>query len=338
MFLEMAKNDCAQFSVPNLTGEQTAEFLRKMLLIRVTELKIEELYHLDEMKTPVHLSLGEEAVSAGVCMHLRTEDAVFSNHRSHAHYLAKGGNLGAMIAELYCRETGCSSGRGGSMHLVAKEVGHWGSSAIVAGATPHAVGAALAFQMQKKDSIAVVFLGDGACQQGVFYESMGWAALKKVPVVFVIENNFYSVNSHLSVREANEYLYKRARAFDIPSCRVDGMNPLDVYASAAQAVSHARSGKGPFVLEYVVQRWRMHVGPGDASAQLYRMPEEFTKGYRRDPIEEFIAHVLKEGLLDSSRVQEIRTRVDRDVGEAFVFAQNSPLPDARDLTKYLFVE
>lgn len=334
----MTQAECTQFPVPVLTPQSAAEFLSRMLLIRQTELKIEELYPLNEMKTPVHLSLGQEAVSSGVCMHLSREDAVFSNHRSHGHYLAKGGSLKELIAELYCRETGCSKGRGGSMHVIAKDVGHWGSSSIVAGATPHAVGAALAFQMQKKDAVAVSFLGDGACEQGVFFESMNWAALKKVPVLFVIENNFYAVNSHISVREANEFLYKRARAFDIPSQRVDGMNPLDVYASADAALKHVRSGKGPFVLEYVLQRWRMHVGPGDPNAALYRASEELEDGYRRDPIQEFIEHVLREGILNEKDIAQTKTRIDDEVEEAFVFAQNSPLPDGKDLVKFLFVE
>ncbi len=334
----MTNIDCTQFAVPELTSKKAAEFLSKMLLIRQTELKIEELYHFEEMKTPVHLNLGQEAVSAGVCMHLNREDAIFSNHRSHGHYLAKGGSLKELIAELYCRETGCSKGRGGSMHLIAKDVGHWGSSSIVAGATPHAVGAALAFQMQKKAATAVSFLGDGACEQGVFFESMNWAALKKVPVLFVIENNFYSVHSHISVREANEFLYQRARAFDIPSQRVDGMNPLDVYASADAALKYVRSGRGPFVLEYVLQRWRMHVGPGDPNAALYRASEELDEGYRRDPIKEFIEHVLQTGILKDEDIAQIRSRIDSEVEEAFTFAQNSPLPDGKDLAKFLFVE
>ncbi len=334
----MTNKDCVPFPNPELTAAAAAEFLMKMLLIRRAELKVEELYHLEQMKTPVHLSLGQEAVSAGVCMHLNRDDVIFSNHRSHGHYLAKGGSLKELIAELYCRETGCSKGRGGSMHVIAKDAGHWGSSSIVAGATPHAVGAALAFRMQKKNAVSVCFLGDGACEQGVFFESMNWAALKKVPVVFVIENNFYSVSSHISVREANEFLYKRARAFDIPSFRADGMNPLDVYASAAEAVEHARSGKGPFVVEYVLQRWRMHVGPGDPNAALYRAPEELQNGYQRDPIKEFVEHVLKTGILKEQEISQISSRVDGEVEEAFAFAQNSPLPDGKDLAKFLFVE
>jgi len=334
----MTHTECTQFPVPELTSAKAAEFLWKMLLIRQTELKIEELYHFDEMKTPVHLNLGQEAVAAGVCMHLSREDAIFSNHRSHGHYLAKGGSLKELIAELYCRETGCSKGRGGSMHVIAKDVGHWGSSSIVAGSTPHAVGAALAFQMQKKAAVAVSFLGDGACEQGIFFESMNWAALKKVPVLFVIENNFYAVNSHISVREANEFLYKRARAFDIQSQRVDGMNPLDVYASADAALKHVRSGRGPFVLEYVLQRWRMHVGPGDPNAALYREPEELEDGYRRDPVKEFIEHAVRVGLLKEKNIAQIRAQVDAEVADAFAFAQHSPLPDGKDLAKFLFVE
>ena len=162
-----------------IDSEKLLELYYSLSIVRKVELKIEELYHLDEMKTPVHLCLGQEAVSAGVCANLRKEDYVFSNHRSHGHYLAKGGNLKSMIAEFYCKETGCSKGRGGSMHIIDTSVGHHGSSSIVGGSIPHAVGAALAFKMQKKDLVAVSFFGDAASEEGVFFESMNLAKLKK---------------------------------------------------------------------------------------------------------------------------------------------------------------
>ena len=161
--------------------------------IRKVQLKIEELYHQDEMKTPVHLYIGQEAIAAGVCANLKKTDYVFSNHRGHGHYIAKGGDLKAMIAELYCKETGCSRGRGGSMHLVDVKVGLLGSSAIVGGGIPVAVGAALSSSLKKDNRVSVVFFGDGASEEGVLYESMNFAALKKLPVVFICENNFYSV-------------------------------------------------------------------------------------------------------------------------------------------------
>lgn len=305
--------------------------------IRKVELRIEELYPQDEMKTPVHLSLGEEAAAAGVCVHLKKEDFIFSNHRSHAHYLAKGGDLKAMIAELYGRATGCSRGRGGSMHLIDVSVGHLGSSAIVGGSIPHAVGAALAAVMQNKDSLAVSYFGDAASEQGVFFESMNWAALRKLPVVFICENNYYSVCSHISARQANEEIAMRSRAFDIPSARVDGMDVLDVYARAREAIDYARSGKGPYFLEILVQRWRGHAGGGDPTGAQYRRPEELEETYQRDPLKDFEQSLLAEKIVDEKTLQGINQQIDKAVTEAFRFAQESPLPDKSELEKYLFV-
>lgn len=322
----------------SINPAQAVALYQTMSLIRRVELKIEELYPQDQMKTPVHLSLGQEAVAAGVCACLTKEDLVFSNHRSHAHYLAKGGNLPALIAELYCRGTGCSRARGGSMHLIDKTVGHLGSSSIVAGSIAHAVGAALAFEMQHRDLVAVSFFGDAAAEQGVFFESMNWAVLKKLPVIFVCENNYYSVSSHIRVRQANDCIAMRARAFDMPSYRIDGMNVVDVFGAAQAAVARARKGEGPCLLECVVQRWRAHAGAGDPKAKEYRDPQELAPGYQRDPIQEFKEGAAKKELLGTGQIEEIDRTIDRQIEEAFVAAQKAPLPDASELEKYLFVD
>ncbi len=327
---------CQHFENFQLSRDQAVALYRTMCLIRRTELVIEEEYPSDEMKTPIHLSLGQEAVAAGVCIGLLNDDMIFSNHRSHAHYLAKGGDLNAMMAELYGRSTGCARGRGGSMHLIDTRVGHFGSSAIVAGGVPHAAGAALAMKLQGKRTVAVAFLGDGACQQGVFYESLSWAALKKVPVIFVIENNFYSVCSPLSVREPNEAFAERAGVFGIPSCRVDGMNVIDVFASAREAIDQARDGRGPFLLEYRVQRWRGHAGSGDPNAAQYRSAEELAEGYRRDPVEEFKAGIG--GIVDAEVLREIEAAVEERVRQAVAFAKESPVADGSDVGRHVFCD
>ncbi len=318
--------------------EKLIEMYASLVRIRKIELKIEELYHEDEMKTPVHLSLGQEAAAVGVCAHLNRDDYVFSNHRSHAHYLAKGGDVKAMIAELYNKETGCAKGRGGSMHLIDTSIGHLGSSSIVGGSIPHAVGAAYAAVMQKTNRVAVSFFGDAASEQGVFYESMSWAALKKLPVVFVCENNSYSVCSHISARQANNNISMRSRAFDIPSQRVDGMDLLEVYAKAGEAIAHARGGSGPYLLECVVQRWRGHAGAGDPGAEKYRMPEDLDESKRRDPVQEFKDWMLKEGTAGENELTVIEQDLDREVDSAFRYAQESPLPKKEELEKYLFAE
>jgi len=320
----------------NISKEKIVEMYSSLLLIRKVELKIEEHYHEDEMKTPVHLALGAEASSVGICSNLRKEDYIFSNHRSHGHYLAKGGNLKSMIAEFYCKETGCAKGRGGSMHLIDKSVGHLGSSAIVGGGIPHAVGAAFASKMQGKDLVAVTFFGDAASEEGVFFESMSLASLKKLPVVFVCENNFYSVCSHLSQRQVNGDIYKRAKAFDIPSFQVDGMNVLDVYQKAQEAVDYARGGNGPFLIENRVQRWRGHAGSGDPGAEKYRRPEDLDKKNFRDPIEEFENYINEHQILSQEEQQKMRIDVDGEIKEAFEYAKESPLPDIAELEKYLY--
>jgi len=304
--------------------------------IRKVSLAIEQKYPQDEMKTPVHLSLGQEAVAVGVCAHLNKDDIIFSNHRSHAHYLAKGGDLKAMIAELYGRETGCSRGRGGSMHLIDTSIGHWGSSAIVGGSIPHAVGAAFAMKYRKAPQVAVSFMGDAATEQGVFYESMSWAKMRELPVVFICENNLYSVCSHISARQPKVDIVARARAFDLPSVRIDGMNVLEVHAKAGEAINHARQGHGPYFIECCVQRWRGHAGGGDPLREQYRRPEECEESYWRDPLKDFRHHLVSEKIADDKKLDDIDRKLGEEINRAFQYAQESPLPRKEDLEKYLY--
>src|SRR3990170_2618135 len=209
-----------------------------MVKIRKFEEKVAELLLAPkkEITTPCHLYIGQEAIATGVCSVLKKDDWVFSTHRSHGHFIAKGGSLKALMAELYCKKTGCSKGRGGSMHIASPDHGLLGSSAIVGGTIPIAVGAALAFSMQNKDAVSVAFFGDGAVSEGVFYESLNFASLKKSPVIFVCENNFYC--THLPVSEclADTNIYKKAEAFGIPGIRIDGNNVIEVYKTAKKAV------------------------------------------------------------------------------------------------------
>ncbi len=320
----------------NISREKILELYAFLLKIRKTEFKIEEHYHEDEMKTPVHLSLGQEAVAVGVCANLRKEDNIFSNHRSHAHYLAKGGDLKAMMAELYCKEAGCSKGRGGSMHLIDTSVGHLGCSAIVAGSIPHAVGAGFAYKMQKKDLVAVVFFGDAACEQGILYESMNLAKMMNLPVIFVCENNKYAVCSHISARQVDDNLYKRASAFNLPAKRIDGMDVLEVYSQSREVIERARRGKGPFFLECTVQRWRAHSGAGDPLREQYRKPEDMDESNKRDPVESLVNYILKHDIAVSSELDEIAAAIEREIEEAFEYAKQSPLPQDDELERYLY--
>lgn len=306
--------------------------------IRKVQLKIEELYHEDEMKTPVHLCIGQEAVSAGVCANLTKNDYVFSNHRGHGHYLAKGGDLKALIAELYCKEKGCSKGRGGSMHLVDTSVGLLGSSSIVSGGIPIAVGAALSSFIKNEKRVTVVFFGDGASEEGVLYESMNFAKLKNLPVVFICENNFYAVYTHISKREPNDDISMRAKAFDIPSYQVKGWDVIDVYLKSKEFIESARKGKGPFFLECKVYRWRDHAGAGDSLKLKYRKPDECEKWLKSCPLEYLEKILFKKKMLNEEKAEKINKRIDIEIEKAFEFAQKSKLPDKKELMKYLFSE
>ncbi len=320
----------------SLPKDRLKELYRLMLRIRMVELKIEELYPEDEMKTPIHLYIGQEAVAAGVCANLDKDDYVFSNHRSHGHYIAKGGDLKSMIAELYCKEGGCSKGRGGSMHLVDSSVGFMGSSSIVGGSIPIATGAALSSVLQGDNKVSVVFFGDAASEEGVLFESMNFAALKNLPVIYICENNFYSVCSHQSAREANCDISMRPKAFDIPSYQVDGSDVIEVYLKSKKAVEDARSGKGPSFLECRAYRWRAHAGAGDAQKEAYRKQDEWDKWMKKDPVKQFENALVKKGVIASKEIKEIRGKIDNDISEAFEFAKRSSLPDKKELEKYLF--
>jgi len=304
--------------------------------IRKVEIRIERLYHEDDMKTPVHLCIGQEAIAAGVCENLESDDYVFSNHRGHGHYIAKGGDLKAMIAELYCKETGCSRGRGGSMHLIDTSVGLLGSSSIVSGCIPLAVGAALGSVLKKDKRISVAFFGDAASEEGVLYESMNFAALKKLPVIFVCENNFYSVYSHQSARQVNTDIAIRSKIFNIPAYKVDGRDVIDAYKKSKEAIYAARSGRGPAFIECCAYRWRGHAGPGDSLRDQYRKLDEWEKWMKYCPVEDFKNVLVNEKILTEEKIEQINKNIDMEIDEAFDFAQKSPLPKKEELTKYLY--
>jgi len=322
----------------NLTRETLLSLYFQMLRIRKVELRIESLYPLDEMKTPIHLCIGQEAVAVGVCSALRKDDLISSNHRGHGHYLAKGGNLEAMIAELYCRETGCSKGRGGSMHLIDTSVGHMGSSSIVGGCIPIGVGLGLAIKMQKQDLVSVTFFGDGAADQGVLYESVNFAALKRLPVIFVYENNQYSVCSHVSARQAGEILFHGMSPELVQSFAVDGNSVLAVYEASREAAERARAGDGPSFIECKTYRVRGHAGSGPDTALGYRTAEEIAAWEGRCPVTQFRDKLLADRVITEEGIGEMEQKIEAEMDEAFRSAQESPLPKGEDLALYLFRE
>jgi len=295
---------------------------KEMLYLRMIEERIAEIYHpADEMKCPTHLYTGQEAVAVGTCNALVDGDVVCLYHRSHGWYLARGGDLKAMMAELFGKETGCSKGWGGSMHLVDVERGVMGSSSILGGTIPHAVGCALAFQIKGVENVAVAPCGDAAIEEGVFHESMNWASLKKLPVVFVCENNLYSTQSSLGVRQPPVEIYKRAVSYGMPGVRVDGNDALKVYKAALEAVSRARAGDGPTLIEAMTYRWREHVGPDYDYNLGYRSKQELEEWFDKCPVKRL------SNVVSDSEERLLVEEYSKEIDEAVDYARQSTFPN-----------
>lgn len=322
----------------NHSKDLQLELYREMLRIRMVQLRLESLYHLDEMKTPIHLCIGQEAIAVAVCANLGKDDYISSNHRGHGHYLAKGGNLHKLIAELHCRETGCAKGRGGSMHLVDTEVGHMGSSSIVGGGIPIGTGFAFACSMRKDNRVSAIFFGDGAADEGVLYESINFAILKRLPAIFIYENNQFSVCSRVSARQAGEIIFHATPPDLMHTRMVDGNSVLDVYEAAKEAVGIAREGRGPSFIECRTYRMRGHAGAGADAHLGYRASDEIDEWEKRCPLSRFENDLLGEGILTGSMIQEMKAEIDTEIDESFRFAGQSPLPEERDLHLHLFAE
>lgn len=319
--------------------ELPASLLRQMyvnmLRIRIFEERAGELVEAGEIRTPCHLYIGQEAIAVGVCTALNSDDYIWGAHRSHGHYLAKGGDLRAMMAELFGKVTGCSKGRGGSMHLVAQEVGLMGTVPLVAATIPLAVGSALASKLRGDQRVSVSFFGDGATEEGHFHESLNLAALYRLPVVFVCENNFYSSHMHLLERRPEDSIHRFAEPYGIPGLRLDGNDVVEVYRAAAEAVSRARSGEGPTLLECRTYRWRGHVGPSWDMDVGVRRRDELKEWLRRDPIARVRMLLLELGV-EEEEFERIEQEVRSEVEEAVEFARQSPYPEPSELLDHVF--
>jgi TPP-dependent pyruvate/acetoin dehydrogenase alpha subunit len=315
------------------------ELYFKMLRIRYIEEKIAELYPEQEMRCPVHLSIGQEAVAVGACHALKTSDIVLSNHRAHAHYLAKGGDLKSMIAEIYLRADGCCGGRGGSMHLNDPSVGLLGSVPIVGAPIPLAVGTAFKAYLKGEATVSMVFLGEAASEEGAFYESVNFAVLHKLPMIFLCENNLYSVYSPLSVRipEARNLL-KLVEAMGAKGMCGDGNDVVEVYTKTNDAVTVARKGEGPVFLEFATYRWREHCGPNFDNHIGYRTEEEFDLWKARDPLARFRNQLESKGIISEADVEDMVLHINQEIEEAFEFAQNSSFPDPSTINQGVYAD
>jgi len=310
-----------------------------MLRIRSAEESLVEPLIKGDILTPTHLYSGEEAIAAGVCVSLTKEDYIFGNHRSHGHYLAKGGSMKKMIAEIYGRSSGCSRGRGGSMHLIDPENGVLGVAPIVAGTVSMALGASLASKIRRDGKVTVSFFGDGATGEGVLYESLNFAALKKLPIIFACENNYYATHLPLHEIRVNRKISELGKPFGIESYCVDGNNVLDVYETAREAIRICRKGEGPVFIEFQTYRFRGHVGPYDNLGGKHtdiRPKQEREYWLKKDPINRFEKSLIQHEIFTPDELSSIKKEVENEVKEANQFAITSPKPDKSELLNYVF--
>lgn len=309
-----------------MTKSTLQNLFYKMLRIRMIEEAIASRYHEGKMRCPTHLSIGQEAVAVGVCANLSDADLAISTHRSHAHYLAKGGSLNKMIAEIYGKETGCSRGRGGSMHLIDLDCGFEGSTAIVGNSMPVGVGLALGFQYRSQNNIVAIFFGEGSTEEGSFYESMNFAALKNLSILFICENNLYSVYSPLSSRQPkNRKITTLANALGVDAIAANGNDLNEVVKVTEDAIRKIRANGGPLLIEFFTYRWREHCGPNYDNDLGYRSEEEFNLWKQKDPIALIYKELSKSEISASSH--QIKTdAITQEINDAFDFADKSPFP------------
>lgn len=311
-------------------GPDWPKLYRSLYRIRTAEERIAEIYPSDRIKSPIHLSIGQEAVAVGVCEALSERDIVFGTYRGHAMYLAKGGDLDAMMAELYGKVTGPGRGKSGSMHLIDNAAGVMGTSAIVASHISNAVGFALAEQIKGGDRVTVVFFGDGASDQGTFHESLNFAALKSLPILFVCENNAYAIFSESSARMAGNRRYEKARGYGIEADCVDTGDVADILRATSAAVTSIRADGGPRFLECSTWRVKEHVGPNEDDNLNYRREEDLKAWAARDAIPAAARH------LSAEQKAEIETAVDAEIERALAFAEASPFPEIEELGAHVF--
>lgn len=306
-------------------------WLRKLIEIRCAEEKIGEEFGKAVIKCPCHLVIGQEAPAVGIAAHIRKGDRVFGAHRSHAHFLALGGTLHHLLAEVLGKDTGCSRGMGGSMHLLDRANNFFGSVPIVGATIPIATGAALAAQMEKAGGVAVSYLGDGATEEGVFHESLNFASVFKLPVIYVVENNLFSSHLHISLRQPFDSISRYAVAHGVAWQRVDGNDTVAMARAAGQAVAAARSGEGPQLIEAVTYRWRGHVGHREDNDVGVMRKEGLAEWKKRDPIARLASALTAAGQLAEKELQADWAEFRAAVDAAWTQAAADPYPPASAL-------
>jgi len=313
--------------------ELMLEMYRRMVRIREFELAAMDVFKRGLIKGTVHPYIGQEASGVGVCMALRDSDLIAGTHRSHGHNIAKGADPRRMMAEIFGRETGYCKGRGGSMHIAAFETGSLGALAVVGSGIPLAVGAALGFKQQSKDSVAVPFTGEGGTNTGNFHEGLNMASIWNLPVIFVIENNKYAVSTNVDQVIKIADLSQRAQSYGIPGVRVDGFDVLAVYEAAVEAVARARRGEGPTLL--VTECYRIE-GHYAGEPEVYRSRDEVNEQRKNDPIPSFARYLVENGLATNAEIAEINSAIQQEMLDSIEFAKASPLPDPSTAMDYIY--
>lgn len=312
------------------------DLYRRLIRIRLVEEAIVQEHPLQQMRCPIHLSLGQEAIAAGAVASLKTSDAILSSHRSHAPYIAAGGNLFAMFAELYGKGNDCCNGRGGSMHLVDLKVGFWASIPIIASALPIATGLAFGFKMQKKTHVSMAFFGEGATEAGAFHESLQYAAIKQLPIIYICENNRLVTCSPYSERRPKNFkIHELAKAYGISSYSGDGNDIFNVHKVCSEAVKHARLGKGASFLEFNTYRYKEHCGPNDDHHLPYRSKEELMLWKKRCPIVLAQNELIKLGI-STVELEKIYSEEKNTVDTALKQAQEAPFPCSKTASSHIY--
>lgn len=323
-------------NVQRLSRDEVMAMLERMLTIRLTEQRIAQRVEERKIKTPCHLYIGQEASAVGVCSALETTDYVFSTHRSHGHFLAKGGRVEELFGEVYCRETGCSGGRAGSMHLCDPRIGLLGSSSIVAGTLGIGIGPALRSKILNEQNVSIIFHGDCVPEEGIWHESLNFAAVKRLPVIYVCENNLYAASAPLANRRLKDNIYEVAAAHGLHTEMVDGNDVFAVRAAATEAVRRARGGEGPQYIEVRTYRWLGHVGWRDDIDVGLRDIDELNWWKERCPIRNLKRRLLEEGTCTEEEIDKLYEAVQKHVDEADANAEAAPQPEAGTLLNHIY--
>lgn len=321
----------------DFSSSSCVTFLAEMLKIRIVERKLAEAKRDGLIGGPVHLGVGQEAVAVGVSAHLRKTDRVFGAHRSHSHVLALGSKIEKLFSEILGKDTGLSKGMGGSMHLWDQPNGFFGSVPIVAGTIPLAVGAGMAARLQKTQDVAVAYFGDGACEEGVFHESLNLASVQKDPVLFIVENNFFASHMHWSQRQPEVSVSRYAVAHGIECRVVDGNDVASVTKAANTLISRARHGGGPGLMEAFTYRWYGHVDwREDVDVGVSRSAEDLKGWKKRDPIQRLLDGLILKGTYSSAKYNELLAEIIRHVDACWETAVDAAFPGEEELNKRVF--